>query len=280
MCAFVVCLQVVVACSIAYLACVTTVLVSSVTPVVILSHVSLPLSPCFTVVPLVSSNASPSEFGQKSSNCFHPASCVQDGSLSPVSRADDITTISSCQYLSQICKPWSSNWYPKMCVHGSACLTVAFVREVVISVIGIICQTTSALSFSSSYGLMEDLFMSQTASHSLPDGFTHCHHHGHCNLNTRNSSQLPASPATYPSSNCIAGLGTSNDCKQPSETQQPKDKPACANKSGALPERPVCSADDDYSCWNLPSDGSSPSQNYTMTFPSIPPSLQFAEVFG
>lgn len=278
-----------VACSIAYLACVTTVFVSSVTPVVVLSHVSLPLSPCFSVAPLVSSNASPSsEFGQKSSNGFYAANCLQDRAFSPVSRDDDdddITTISSCHYLSEICKPWSSNCYPKLCVQASACVTVAFVREVVISVISVICQTTSALSFSLGCGLMENLFMSQTPRHSLPDGFTHCHHHGHCSPRNpiRNSTQPPTSSASYPSSNCIAGLGTSNNCKQPSETpQQPKSTITCANKSGARPERPFCSGadDDDYSCWNLPSDGSSPSQNYTMPFPSIVSSPQFAEVFG
>lgn len=273
--------KVVVACSVAYLACVTTVFVSSVMPVVVLSHVSLPLSPCFTVAPYVLSSASPSELGQKSSSCFHAGNCVQDRALFPVSQDDDVATISSCHYLSHICKPWSSNWYPKMCVQASACITVAFVREVVIAVIGIISQTTSALSLSFSYGLMENLFMSQPAGLRLPDGFTHCHHHDHCSNNIRNSSQLPASSESYPPSNCIAGLGTSNDCKQPSETpQQPKVTLACANKSGARPERPFCSDADDYSCWNLPSDGSSPSQNYTMTFPSIPSSSQFAEVFG
>jgi hypothetical protein len=276
--------KVVVACSIAYLACVTTVFVSSVTPVLVLSHVSLPLSPCFSVAPLVLSNASPSEFDQKSSSCFHAS--VQDRTFSPVSQDADVAAISSCQYLSQICKPWRSNWYPKMCVQASACVTVAFVREVVISVIGIICQATSALSLTSSYGLMEDLFMSQTARRSLPDGFTHCHHHGHCNNhNVRNLSQPPTSSTSYSSSDCISGLATSNnDCsKRPIETQQPKEKTlTCANKSssGALPGRPFCSDADDYSCWNLPSDGSSPSQNYTMTFPSIPSSSQFAEVFG
>lgn len=273
--------KVVVACSVAYLACVTTVFVSSVTPVIILSHVSLPLSPCYTVAPFVSSSASPSEFGQKSSSRFHAGNCVQDRTFSPVSRDDDAATISSCHYLSQICKPWSSNWYPKICVQASACVTVAFVREVVIAVIGIISQTTSALSLGFSYGLMENLFMNQPAGHGLPDGFTHCHHHEHCSNNIRNSSQLPASPASYPPSSCIAGLGTSNDCKQPSETpQQPKHTLVCANKSGAPPERSFCSAADDYSCWNLPSDGSSPSHNYTMTFPSIPSSSQLAEVFG
>lgn len=275
------CLQVVVVCSVAYLACVTTVFVSSVIPVVVLSHVSLPLSPCFTLAPVVLSNASPSEFGQKSSSCFHVANSVQDRDFSLVSRDDDVAAISSCHYLSQICKPWSSNWYPKMCVHASACVTVAFVREVVITVIGIISQTASALSVGLGYGLMENLFLSQTPRHSLPDGFTHCHHHGLCSRNMRNSSQLPPSSASYPSSNCIAGLGTSNDCKQPNETQQPKDTPpACVNKSCALTERPLCSGAEDYSCWNLPSDGSSPSQNYTMTFPSMPSSSQLAEVFG